>query len=50
MSINTAIKKKIKELKERFPGMDEERLEKELIPLRPEEEIQPITVKKKKVD
>jgi hypothetical protein len=42
------IKKFLKKLKERFPGMETERIEKELIPLRPGEEIQPRVLKKKK--
>ncbi|HKZ45415.1 MAG TPA: hypothetical protein VJ343_01800 [archaeon] len=43
-----AIRKSLKKMKKKFPGMDEELLEKELIPLKPGEELTPRTVKKKK--
>jgi len=48
MSREEIIKKSLKKLKKKFPGMDVERLEKELIPLKPSEEIQPRVAKKKK--
>lgn len=44
------IKKFLKKFKKRFPLEEEERLEKELIPLRPGEELEPRVLKKKKKD
>lgn len=48
MSTEEIIKKALKKLKEKFPGMETGKLEKELIPLKPGEEIQPRVAKKKK--
>jgi|GEM_PF-1466774 hypothetical protein len=47
MSVEKVIKKKLKEFKERFPSLEEEQIERELIPLPGEEKI-PIMTKKKK--
>ncbi|MGC8812563.1 MAG: hypothetical protein ACP5O8_03190 [Candidatus Aenigmatarchaeota archaeon] len=47
MSTEEIIKKSIKKFKKKFPGMGEA-LEKELIPLKPSEELQPRVLKKKK--
>ena len=47
MSEESLIKKFLKRFREIFPGA-EEGLEKELIPLRPEEEVQPRLVKRRK--
>jgi len=44
------IKSFIKKRKKRFPRMSEEQLEKELIPLKPEEHLQPRIGKKKKTE
>ena len=43
-----AIKKALKKFKKKFPGTETGRLEKELIPLKPGETIQPRVGKKKK--
>jgi hypothetical protein len=48
MTIESFIKKTLKRFKEIFPEMEEKRLEKELIPLQPGEELQPRVLKKKK--
>ncbi len=48
MTVESIIKKALKKFKRKFPGMETDRLEKELIPLRPGEEIQPILARKKK--
>lgn len=48
MSTEEIIKKTLKKLKKKFPGMETGRLEKELIPLKPGEQIQPRMAKKKK--
>lgn len=48
MADEEIIKKRLKKLKEAHPEMDTEKIEKELIPLQPGEELQPKTVKKKK--
>jgi len=48
MTTEEIVKKTLKKLKKKFPGMETERLEKELIPLKPGEHIQPRTAKKKK--
>lgn len=50
MSTEEIIKKTLKKIKKKFPGMKVERLEKELIPLKPGEELQPRVAKKKKKD
>lgn len=50
MSREEIIKKSLKKLKKKFPAMNIEKLEKELIPLKPGEEIQPRVGKKKKKD
>ena len=42
------VRKSIRRMKRRIPGMDEKLLEKELIPLQPGEELAPRTVKKKR--
>jgi hypothetical protein len=47
MSVENIIKKRLKRLKENFPGTDEKQIERELIPVSGEE-IQPITTRKKK--
>jgi hypothetical protein len=47
MTIEEIIKKSIKKFKKKFPEMGEA-LEKELIPLKPGEELQPRVLKKKK--
>lgn len=47
MTTEEIIKKTLKKLKKKYPGMEVERLERELIPL-PGKEIQPVTAKKKK--
>ena len=49
MSTEKLIKGRIKRLKEVFPDLDEKQIERELIPLQGEE-IQPTTVKKKKLE
>jgi hypothetical protein len=46
MTIETVVRRRVKRLKEGFPGMDERQLERELIPLSGEE-IQPRLIKKK---
>ena len=48
MTTEEIIKKALKKLKKKYPGMETERLEKELIPLKPGQEIQPRVAKKKK--
>lgn len=50
MTTEEIIKKSLKKLKKKFPGMEAGRLEKELIPLKLGEELQPRTIKKKKKD
>ncbi|MEM5801971.1 MAG: hypothetical protein QXQ18_01110 [Candidatus Aenigmatarchaeota archaeon] len=42
------IKRFLKRLKKRMPWINTERIEKDLIPLRPEEHLQPKLAKKKK--
>jgi hypothetical protein len=42
------IERLIKKFKKRFPFISEERLERELIPLKPGKELEPIVKKKKK--
>lgn len=46
MTIDTLIKKRIKRLKETFPGMNDKQLERELIPL-PGDEVKLKILKKK---
>ena len=48
MTDEEIIKKRLKKLKETYPEIDTEKIEKELIPLQSGEELQPKTVKKKK--
>jgi len=48
MTTEEIIKKSLKRFKKIFPGMKEERLEKELIPLKPGEELQPRILKRRK--
>lgn len=49
MSIEEEIlKKRLKKLKQAHPEISTEQIEKELIPLKPGEEMQPRVVKKKK--
>ncbi len=48
MEIEKILRKRLKKLKERFPGLHEEEIEKELIPLRGEEELLKPKVGKRK--
>jgi hypothetical protein len=50
MSIEEIVRKTIKKLKEKFPGTETEKIEKELIPLKPGEEIKLLTKKRKSED
>ena len=47
MAVEEIIKKRLKKLK-RALGINTERIEKELIPLQPSEELQPKVLKKKR--
>ena len=46
MSLESYLKKALKKLKEKFPGIEEKEIERELIPLRGEEEL---LIRKKKL-
>lgn len=48
MPVEEVIRKRLKKLKQAHPEIDVERIEKELIPLKPGEELQPRVGKKKK--
>jgi hypothetical protein len=48
MPLEEVIQKRLKKLKRAHPEINTERIEKELIPLKPSEELQPKILKKKK--
>ncbi len=48
MTIERIIRKRLKKLKEENLDIDTEKIERELIPLQPEDEVQPRVVRKKK--